>query len=47
MRAFVTGGTGFVGSHLVEHLLAAGYDVSCLVRSPAKAEALFPARRRE
>ena len=44
MRAFVTGGTGFVGSHLVEHLLAAGHDVTCLVRSPAKAQALFPDR---
>jgi nucleoside-diphosphate-sugar epimerase len=45
VRAFVTGGTGFVGSHLVEHLLAAGHDVTCLVRSAAKAEALFTARR--
>jgi nucleoside-diphosphate-sugar epimerase len=44
VRAFVTGGTGFVGSHLVEHLLAAGHDVTCLVRSPAKAQALFPDR---
>jgi nucleoside-diphosphate-sugar epimerase len=45
VRAFVTGGTGFVGSHLVEHLLAAGHDVTCLVRNPARAEALFPTRR--
>jgi nucleoside-diphosphate-sugar epimerase len=44
VRAFVTGGTGFVGSHLVEHLLAAGHDVTCLVRNPAKAQALFPDR---
>ena len=28
----VTGGTGFVGSHLVELLLGRGYDVTCLVR---------------
>jgi nucleoside-diphosphate-sugar epimerase len=28
----VTGGTGFVGSHLVELLVTRGYDVVCLVR---------------
>lgn len=35
--AFVTGGTGFVGSHLVEYLLRAGCtDVRCLVRKDQK-----------
>ena len=32
----VTGGTGFVGSHLVELLVARGYDVVCLVRDPTR-----------
>jgi len=35
--AFVTGGTGFVGSHLVEELLRHDFDeVRCLVRSDPK-----------
>ena len=40
MRAFVTGGTGFVGAHLVRALRAQGDAVTCLVRTPAKARAL-------
>ena len=40
MKAFVTGGTGFVGTHLVGALRARGDDVTCLVRSPDRTRAL-------
>ena len=32
MKAYVTGGTGFIGSHLVERLVNQGYHVTCLIR---------------
>lgn len=40
MKALVTGATGFVGGHLVDRLLAAGDDVTALVRTPARAAGL-------
>jgi nucleoside-diphosphate-sugar epimerase len=40
VKALVTGGTGFVGSHLLATLTQRGDTVRSLVRSPAKAEAL-------
>jgi uncharacterized protein YbjT (DUF2867 family) len=33
---FVTGATGYIGGRLVPRLLAAGFRVRCLVRSPGK-----------
>jgi dihydroflavonol-4-reductase len=40
VRVFVTGGTGFVGVHLVRALLDRGDEVRCLVRDPARAQRL-------
>lgn len=42
MRALVTGGTGFLGGHLVERLLARGDEVTCLVRSRDRLGPLEP-----
>ena len=40
MRAFVTGGTGFVGGHVARKLHERGDDVVALVRTPSKATQL-------
>jgi dihydroflavonol-4-reductase len=40
MKALVTGGTGFVGRHLIDSLLRRGDEVTALVRSPVKARSL-------
>jgi nucleoside-diphosphate-sugar epimerase len=47
MKAFVTGGTGFIGSHLVEALLnSSDYDeVRCLVRNQEKWISGLPFRK--
>ena len=41
MKVFVTGGTGFVGSHIVSALVAAGHDVRLLVRRPEQVAVSF------
>ncbi len=41
MRYFVTGGTGFIGGHVVRQLRAAGHDVIALVRDVRNAPALL------
>lgn len=40
MKIFVTGGTGFIGRHLVRRLVAEGHEVRCLSRSSRKARLL-------
>jgi nucleoside-diphosphate-sugar epimerase len=40
VKALVTGSSGFIGGHLVRHLLERGYAVSCLVRAASHPGAL-------
>jgi nucleoside-diphosphate-sugar epimerase len=40
MKVLVTGGSGFIGSALIEELLALGIEVRALLRSTSKVEAL-------
>src|SRR3989440_10259778 len=41
MKAFVTGGTGFIGSRVIKRLRDRGDDVVALVRTPSKATDLL------
>lgn len=36
LKVFITGGTGFLGSHIVMQLLAAGHEVTILAREPER-----------
>lgn len=40
MRAFITGATGFIGGHTADALVRAGWEVTGLVRDPARASRL-------
>ncbi|HUV77818.1 MAG TPA: NAD-dependent epimerase/dehydratase family protein [Desulfobacterales bacterium] len=40
MKVFVTGATGFIGSHLVKRLVQDGHNITCLVRPTSKIEPL-------
>lgn len=43
----MTGATGFVGSHAVAEMLAAGHDVRCLVRDPTRLDGALSSTDRE
>ena len=34
MKAFITGGTGFIGSHLIDYLMDRGFEIYALIRDP-------------
>ena len=36
MKVLVLGGNGFIGSHMVDHLIAAGHQVCVFDRSPER-----------
>jgi len=42
MKVFITGGTGFVGSHLTQRLLQLGHEVTVITRSAEKCRTLLP-----
>ena len=40
MKVFITGATGFIGTHLVRRLVDEGHQVTCLVRERSRAQTL-------
>jgi len=40
MRIFITGATGFIGSHVAYHLLEAGHELVAIARNPGKTPSL-------
>ena len=40
MKIFCTGASGYIGGSVAAHLVAAGHEVTGLVRSPEKADAV-------
>ncbi len=42
MKVFLTGGTGFVGSHIIEELFRQGHNVRCLVRPGSERRLIMP-----
>ena len=44
MKIFITGGTGFIGSHLIEYLLPKEAEIYALVRNPSNLRWLTPIR---
>jgi nucleoside-diphosphate-sugar epimerase len=44
VKVLITGGTGFIGSHLVEYLLERGDEITCLVRDRGRLRWLDPSR---
>lgn len=40
MKYFLTGATGFVGSHIARYLRETGREVTACVRTPSRAESL-------